>query len=61
MKDIKSVILEPSSPKEESAATSSPSVTKTAEGDVENSSDSNEPPMPPKEPIPDTTGWSPKK
>ena len=47
--------------KEESAATSSPSVTKTAEGDVENSSDSNEPPMPPKEPIPDTTGWSPKK
>ncbi|MGE6474335.1 HlyD family secretion protein [Psychrobacter sp. NPDC078631] len=47
--------------KEESAATSSPSATKTAEGDVENSSDSNEPPMPPKEPIPDTTGWSPKK
>ena len=47
--------------KEESAATSSQSVTKTAEGDVENSSDSSEPPMPPKEPIPDTTGWSPKK
>ncbi|MGY8856876.1 MAG: HlyD family secretion protein [Pseudomonadales bacterium] len=47
--------------KEESAATSSPSATKTAEGDIENSTDSNEPPMPPKEPIPDTTGWSPKK
>ncbi|MCG3841228.1 HlyD family secretion protein [Psychrobacter sp. Ps1] len=47
--------------KEEPATTSSPSVTETAEGDVENSSDSNEPPMPPKEPIPDTTGWSPKK
>ncbi|GAF53583.1 HlyD family secretion protein [Psychrobacter sp. JCM 18900] len=47
--------------KEESATTSSPSVTKTVEGDVENSSDSNETPMPPKEPIPDTTGWSPKK
>ena len=47
--------------KEESAATSSPSATKTAEGDIESSSDSNEPPMPPKEPIPDTTGWSPKK
>ena len=27
--------------KEESAATSSPSVTKTAEGDIENSTDSN--------------------
>ncbi|KRG37007.1 HlyD family secretion protein [Psychrobacter sp. P11G3] len=47
--------------KEESATNSSPSVTKTAEGVVENSTDSNEPPMPPKEPIPDTTGWSPKK
>jgi len=44
-----------------SAATSSPSATNTAEGNVENSSNSNEPPMPPKEPIPDTTGWSPKK
>ena len=47
--------------KEEPATTSSPSVTKTAEGDIENSTDSNETPMPPKEPIPDTTGWSPKK
>jgi len=47
--------------KEEAAATSSLSATKTAEGDVENSSDSNELSMPPKEPIPDTTGWSPKK
>lgn len=47
--------------KEESATNSSPSATKTAEGVVENSTDSNEPPMPPKEPIPDTTGWSPKK
>ncbi len=47
--------------KEETAATSSSSVTKTVEDHVENSSDSNEPQMPPKEPIPDTTGWSPKK
>jgi len=47
--------------KEESATNASPSATKTAEDLVENSSDSNEPPMPPKEPIPDTTGWSPKK
>ena len=47
--------------KEEPATNSSQSATKTVEGDVENSSDSNEPPMPPKEPIPDTTGWSPKK
>ncbi|NYR09681.1 HlyD family secretion protein [Psychrobacter sp. BI730] len=47
--------------KEKAAAISSQSETKTAEDDVENSSDSNEPPMPPKEPIPDTTGWSPKK
>jgi len=47
--------------KEELAANSSPSVTETAERDVENSSESNEPPMPPKEPIPDSTSWSPKK
>jgi len=47
--------------KEESAVTSSPSATKTAEEHVKNSSDSNEPPMPPKEPIPDTARWSPKK
>ena len=47
--------------KEEAAVTSSQSATKTAEGDIENSTDSNETPMPPKEPIPDTTGWSPKK
>jgi multidrug resistance efflux pump len=47
--------------KEKAAAISSQSETKTAEYDVENSSDSNEPPMPPKETIPDTTGWSPKK
>ena len=47
--------------KEKSAETSSSSATKTAEDPVENRSDSNEPPMPPKEPIPDTTAWSPKK
>lgn len=28
---------------------------------VEDAAHSNEPPMPPKEPIPDSTGWSPKK
>ncbi|MGP9556815.1 HlyD family secretion protein [Psychrobacter sp. AOP7-A1-24] len=47
--------------KEESAVTSSESATETTEGDIKNSSDSNETPMPPKEPIPDTTRWSPKK
>lgn len=47
--------------KEESAVTSSESATETTEGDIKNSSDSNKTPMPPKEPIPDTTRWSPKK
>lgn len=31
------------------------------ESRVEDTADSNAPPMPPKEPIPDSTGWSPKK
>lgn len=31
------------------------------ESRVEDAADSNAPPMPPKEPIPDSTGWSPKK
>ncbi|MGO2278308.1 MULTISPECIES: HlyD family secretion protein [unclassified Psychrobacter] len=47
--------------KEKSAVTSSESATETTEGDTKNSSDSNKTPMPPKEPISDTTRWSPKK
>ena len=38
-----------------------PHIDSSAESQAGEQVDSNDPPMPPKEPIPDTTGWSPKK